>query len=285
MSFYPSHAGAHDTHEMPSLGDLTRWGRLATAALMLTYGDEPAGNAGPVSRGYRPSARVSRSRWAVGRPAWRPSRAAVLAGQRWPQLAGDRGVHVARVGPAGEADRRGLPLLAAPREPAALHAHLDQRHATSATAARTGWRAARRLRVEWDAEIINEVENQVIGWRSLPGGDVVSAGSVNFDTVAAGRSTQLTVHLQYAPPAGRFGALVRHGLRPRASQTIREDLRRLKQLLEAGEIARKPDAVDGHGGEEASEARDEGASATTARKTSASRRCPIPRSSIRATRS
>jgi uncharacterized membrane protein len=34
------------------------------------------------------------------------------------------------------------------------------------------------LAVEWDAEIINEVENQVIGWRSLPGSDVVTAGSV-----------------------------------------------------------------------------------------------------------
>ena len=26
-----------------------------------------------------------------------------------------------------------------------------------------------KLRVEWDAQIINEVENQVIGWESLPG--------------------------------------------------------------------------------------------------------------------
>ena len=44
-----------------------------------------------------------------------------------------------------------------------------------------------------------------IGWRSLPGSDVVTAGSVNFDSVRGGRSTQVSVHLQYAPPAGKAG--------------------------------------------------------------------------------
>jgi uncharacterized membrane protein len=92
--------------------------------------------------------------------------------------------------------------------------------------------------VEWDAEIINEVDNKVIGWQSLPGSDVATAGSVNFDAVRGGRTTQISVHLQYAAPGGRFGALVASIAGREPSQTIREDLRRLKQLLEAGEIAR-----------------------------------------------
>ena len=90
--------------------------------------------------------------------------------------------------------------------------------------------------VEWDAEIINEVENKVIGWRSLPGSQITTAGSVNFDTARNGQSTQVTVHLQYSPPAGRAGALVAQIFGREPSQTIREDLRRLKHLLEAGEI-------------------------------------------------
>lgn len=94
------------------------------------------------------------------------------------------------------------------------------------------------LAVTWDAEIINEIENKVIGWRSLPGADVVTAGSVNFDRVREGRSTQVTVHLQYAPPAGKAGALVASLFGREPSQTIREDLRRFKQLLEAGETPR-----------------------------------------------
>jgi uncharacterized membrane protein len=88
--------------------------------------------------------------------------------------------------------------------------------------------------VVWDAEIINEVENQILAWRSLPGSDVVSAGSVNFDSVRGGRSTQVTVHLQYSPPAGRVGALVASLFGRAPAQTVREDLRRFKQLLEAG---------------------------------------------------
>ncbi len=43
------------------------------------------------------------------------------------------------------------------------------------------------LRVEWDAEIINEVPNRLIGWRSVPGSDVVTAGSVQFARVRGGR--------------------------------------------------------------------------------------------------
>lgn len=92
--------------------------------------------------------------------------------------------------------------------------------------------------VEWDAEIIKEVPNETISWRSLPGSDVTTAGSVTFKPVRGGRSTQLTVNLQYDPPAGRAGAWIAGLFGREPSQTIREDLRRVKQLLEAGEIAR-----------------------------------------------
>jgi uncharacterized membrane protein len=94
------------------------------------------------------------------------------------------------------------------------------------------------LKVEWDAEIINEVENETIGWRSLPGADVVSAGSVNFKPVRGGEETQVSVHLQYAPPAGSVGSYAAMLLGREPSQMIREDLRRLKQICEAGEIPR-----------------------------------------------
>jgi uncharacterized membrane protein len=91
------------------------------------------------------------------------------------------------------------------------------------------------MRVEWDAEIINEVPNQVIGWRSLPEADVVSAGSVNFDD-AGERGTRVSVHLQYDPPAGKLGAWFARLFGEEPSQQIREDLRRLKRLIEAGEV-------------------------------------------------
>jgi uncharacterized membrane protein len=115
--------------------------------------------------------------------------------------------------------------------------HLDSVREDGAN--RSHWVAAGPLgvAVEWDAELINEVQDKVIGWRSVPGSDVTTAGSVNFDSVRGGRETQVTVSLQYAPPAGKAGAFVATLFGREPSQTIREDLRLLKQILEAGEIA------------------------------------------------
>ena len=45
------------------------------------------------------------------------------------------------------------------------------------------------------------------------------------------------MRLQYDPPAGKLGATVAWLLGQEPSQTIREDLRRFKQLMETGEIA------------------------------------------------
>jgi len=87
-------------------------------------------------------------------------------------------------------------------------------------------------RVEWDARIIDEVENQVIGWQSLNGSTISTAGSVNFDRDP--RGTRVTVHLQYNPPAGKLGAAVAWMFGEEPNQTIRADLRRFKQLMEVG---------------------------------------------------
>ena len=72
------------------------------------------------------------------------------------------------------------------------------------------------LAVEWDAEIINEVDNKLIAWRSLPGSDVVTAGSVNFDAARAGRSTQVSVAPAIRATSGQGRRPDRVALRPRA---------------------------------------------------------------------
>ena len=91
-------------------------------------------------------------------------------------------------------------------------------------------------RMEWDAEIINEVEDSIIAWRSLPGSNVDNAGSVRFVDALGGRGTEVKVSLQYNPPGGAIGAYVAKLFGEEPSQQIRKDLMRLKQILEAGEI-------------------------------------------------
>jgi uncharacterized membrane protein len=90
--------------------------------------------------------------------------------------------------------------------------------------------------VEWDAVIVNEVENELIAWRSLPGASVDHAGSVWFADAPGGRGTEVKVELQYNPPAGIFGAAVAALFGEEPGQQIHEDLHRVKQILEVGEV-------------------------------------------------
>jgi uncharacterized membrane protein len=89
-------------------------------------------------------------------------------------------------------------------------------------------------RVEWDAEIFNEIPNQLIAWRSLPGSEVDHAGSVHFTPTDIG-DTEVRVVLRYDPPAGKLGAAVARLFGEEPSQQVAEDLRRLKQVVEAAE--------------------------------------------------
>jgi uncharacterized membrane protein len=92
-------------------------------------------------------------------------------------------------------------------------------------------------RFEWAAEIYNETPNELIAWRSLPGADIVNAGSVRFEPAPAGRGTRVRVVLNYNVPGGKLTALFAKPFGTEPGQLIETDLRRFKQLMEAGEIA------------------------------------------------
>jgi uncharacterized membrane protein len=94
------------------------------------------------------------------------------------------------------------------------------------------------LRLEWDAETITEHENEAIGWRSLPGSQVDTAGSVHFHPAPGGQGTEVRVVLKYDPPGGKVGAAFAKLFGSSAESEIREDLRRFKQVMETGESPR-----------------------------------------------
>lgn len=87
------------------------------------------------------------------------------------------------------------------------------------------------VKLEWDAEIINEIPGELIGWRSLPGADVASAGSVHFRP--SRRGTEVIVTMQYAPPAGRIGAGLAWLAGQGAAARLSENLKRMKDTLES----------------------------------------------------
>jgi uncharacterized membrane protein len=90
--------------------------------------------------------------------------------------------------------------------------------------------------IEWDAEIINDVENERIGWRSLNDADVDHAGSVEFEPIDDGRKTRVTVTLQYAPLAGRLGTAVAKFVGQDPEFKIADDLQKFKESMEAGRV-------------------------------------------------
>jgi uncharacterized membrane protein len=115
--------------------------------------------------------------------------------------------------------------------------HLER--VTVLDAERSHWvaKAPAGTAVEWDAEIINEEPGTRIGWRSLSGSQVPNAGSVQFLDDGAG-GTLLKVELEYKPPAGLVGAAVAKLFGEEPAQQVREDLRRLKHVLETGQVER-----------------------------------------------
>lgn len=90
--------------------------------------------------------------------------------------------------------------------------------------------------LEWDAETTEERPGQFLSWRSLPGADVHHAGSVRFEKATGGRGTLLRVEMQYAPPGGRISAKLAELVGQDPGAQIKEDLRRLKQVIETGEV-------------------------------------------------
>lgn len=103
---------------------------------------------------------------------------------------------------------------------------------------RTRWRARGPggTAVQWEAEIVDDRPGALIAWRSLPGSQLEHAGVVRFERVPGERGTQVTVELQYTPPGGVLGAAVARVLGRAPEQELQEDLRRLKQIVETGDV-------------------------------------------------
>ncbi len=213
-----------------------RWLSLVGGSLLLVFG---------VSRGGRTGALAALGGGAL------IYRAARGHSQLYDALGLDEGpIHVARV--TSLAHRRGVTV----RRTVAINKPIDEiyafwrdfenlprfmRHLESVTcdgSRRSHWvaKAPAGRRVTWDAEIVDEKPNELIAWRSLDDADIRHAGTVNFEQASGGRGTIIRVSLTYAPPGGKFAAVIAKLFGEEPSQQVHDDLRRLKQIMEAGEV-------------------------------------------------
>jgi uncharacterized membrane protein len=91
-------------------------------------------------------------------------------------------------------------------------------------------------KVEWDAELLEDRENEFISWRSLPGSDVYNAGSVAFLRAPGNRGTEVRITLEYDPPFGKLGSRIAKLWREEPGQQVEDSLRQFKQVMETGEV-------------------------------------------------
>src|SRR5215204_3327496 len=75
---------------------------------------------------------------------------------------------------------------------------------TEVSAVRSHWiaNAPGGTQVEWDAEIVDELDGELISWRSCEGSDIPNAGIVRFSDAPADRGTEVSVDLSYEAPGG-----------------------------------------------------------------------------------
>jgi uncharacterized membrane protein len=104
---------------------------------------------------------------------------------------------------------------------------------------RSHWvvRAPADKTVEWDARITDDEPGELIAWESVGDASVRNSGRIEFRDSTNGRGTLVTATLVYDPPGGAVGQLVAKLFQREPKLQARRDLRRFKQLMEAGEVA------------------------------------------------
>lgn len=97
--------------------------------------------------------------------------------------------------------------------------------------------SAGKRRIAWDAQIVEEREYELIRWRSLDGADIHHHGQVRFERAPGDRGTEVHVMWRYHPPGAIAGALIAKLAELYTATTLKEELYRMKQIIEAGEIS------------------------------------------------
>jgi uncharacterized membrane protein len=120
--------------------------------------------------------------------------------------------------------------------------HLEEVRATGDHSSHWSAAAPFGKNVEWDAETFDEVPGEKIAWRSTGNADVPNGGTVRFVPAPDGVSTEVHVVLVYDIPGGAVGKAIAKYFGEEPHQQLDDDLRRLKQVLETGEVVRSDGA-------------------------------------------
>ncbi|HEY4547626.1 MAG TPA: SRPBCC family protein [Pedomonas sp.] len=91
--------------------------------------------------------------------------------------------------------------------------------------------------IKWKAMVTEDLPGQRIAWSSEDKAMVKNTGWIEFRDAGEDRGTEVHALILYEPPAGQTGRMLAKLLRREPGIQLRRDLRRFKQLMEAGEIS------------------------------------------------
>ncbi len=91
--------------------------------------------------------------------------------------------------------------------------------------------------VNWTSFVTEEIPNERIAWESEGSAEVPNFGWVEFRDAPGDRGTEVRALIAYQPPYGEAGRLLNTLFRETPAHQMRDDLHRLKQIMETGEVA------------------------------------------------
>ncbi|MBC7977949.1 MAG: SRPBCC family protein, partial [Myxococcales bacterium] len=94
--------------------------------------------------------------------------------------------------------------------------------------------------VAWDAEIVEDRPSELIAWRTVEGSALQHRGEVTFARAPGRDSTEVRVKLELGVLGGSPSTVLAKLL---TKPQIKGDLRRLKQVLETGEVVRSDASI------------------------------------------
>lgn len=231
---HPEHRSLHSNHEAYGLDDLGRAAMVVGGGALAYYGVR---RGGPLGIGLLAlggalvgagAARPVAEHW-IEPAAWRRR---IPAAASWARpLTIMRSITIAR--PRAEVYRFWRDFQNLPR----FMRHVERIDVLSERRSHWVVRAPMGQTVEWDAELEDERENERLAWRSAEGAQIRNAGEVVFREAPDGRGTEVHATISYEPPGGRLGHVLAKLWGEDPDRQARDDLRRLKQLMETGEIA------------------------------------------------
>jgi uncharacterized membrane protein len=87
-------------------------------------------------------------------------------------------------------------------------------------------------KISWEAAVVKDKPNEMIGWSSLPGSIIDNSGKVRFRDTEDGEGTRVDVVISYQPPVGTVGASIARVFNPVFKGLVENDIQNFKHYMD-----------------------------------------------------